>query len=72
MEGNLPASSRSVTLAASLPEDGGIRLARKTEWIEKPEGVFFGLGQRTMATGDGEFPRCSKSARSSLRQGLSS
>ena len=34
--------------------DGGIRLARKTEWDEKSEGMYFGLGQRTFATNGDE------------------
>lgn len=35
--------------------DSGIRLARKTEWIEKPAEVFEGLGQRLIATDHDEF-----------------
>jgi len=37
-------------------EDGAVRLARKTEWIEKPGEVYLGLGQRMFATDKGEFP----------------
>ena len=33
---------------------GAIRLARRTEWIEQPGGVYFGLGQRVLATDRGE------------------
>lgn len=37
-------------------EDGLIRLARKTEWVESAPDVFFGLGQRLITTDAGEFP----------------
>jgi len=36
--------------------DNLIRLARKTEWIEAAEGVYLGLGQRLLATDEGDFP----------------
>ena len=36
-------------------EDSAIRLARKTEWIERPGGVYLGLGQRMFATDKSEF-----------------
>jgi type VI secretion system protein ImpE len=31
-------------------------MARRTEWIEKPAETFLGLGQRLLATDQGEFP----------------
>jgi len=34
--------------------DDGIRLARKTDWIEETPGTFAGLGQRMLATDVGE------------------
>ena len=37
-------------------KDGALRLARKTEWQEVSEGTFFGLGQRTFATDQEEYP----------------
>jgi type VI secretion system protein ImpE len=37
-------------------EDGLIRLARKTEWLEPEPGVYVGLGQRMLAPGEAEFP----------------
>ena len=37
-------------------EDNQIRLARKTEWLEKAEEVYLGLGQRMLATNEEEFP----------------
>ncbi len=35
--------------------DDAVRLARKTEWIEKPGEVYIGLGQRMFATDTGDF-----------------
>ena len=37
-------------------KDGGIRLARKTEWVEREEATFLGLGQRIFSTDDGDYP----------------
>ena len=37
-------------------KDGALRLARKTEWEEKAENTFIGLGQRVLATDEGEYP----------------
>ena len=37
-------------------EDAGIRMARKTEWTERGEGVYVGAGQRLFATDAGEYP----------------
>ncbi len=39
--------------AASDPR---VVMARRTEWIEKPAETFLGLGQRLLATDQGEFP----------------
>jgi type VI secretion system protein ImpE len=36
--------------------DSGIRLARRTEWTEPHPGTFIGLGQRLLATDQGEYP----------------
>ncbi len=36
-------------------EDDAIRLARKTEWVERPGDTYLGLGQRMFATDIGEF-----------------
>lgn len=33
-----------------------LRLARQTEWAEKDGGTFLGLGQRVLATDQGEYP----------------
>jgi type VI secretion system protein ImpE len=35
--------------------DNALRLARKTEWVEKGPGVFAGLGQRMLATDKAEY-----------------
>lgn len=37
-------------------EDSAVRLARKTEWIEREGGLYIGLGQRMFATDEDEFP----------------
>jgi type VI secretion system protein ImpE len=37
-------------------EDNLVRLARKTEWVEASAGVQLGLGQRLLATDEGDFP----------------
>lgn len=36
--------------------DDRVRLARVTEWREAAEGVYLGLGQRLIATDQGEYP----------------
>jgi len=35
--------------------DNGLRLARKTEWVDQGSELYFGLGQRMFATGQAEF-----------------
>ena len=37
-------------------DDNQIKLSRKTEWVEAQGGVQFGLGQRIIATDEGEYP----------------
>jgi type VI secretion system protein ImpE len=37
-------------------EDPKIRLARRTQWQDQGDGVFFGLGQRVLATDADEYP----------------
>lgn len=37
-------------------DDNLIRLARKTDWIQRTENVCFCVGQRTLVTDGGEFP----------------
>lgn len=37
-------------------EDSAILLARKTDWVEQPGGLYLGLGQRMFATDKDEFP----------------
>jgi type VI secretion system protein ImpE len=36
-------------------DEGDIRLARKTVWQEPSAGIYFGLGQRMLATDTGEY-----------------
>lgn len=36
--------------------DPALRLARRTDWVEKEGGHYLGLGQRTLATDHGEYP----------------
>ena len=42
--------------AFSEDGDGGVRLARKTEWKELAEETFIGTGQRLLVTDEGEHP----------------
>lgn len=37
-------------------EDDAIRLARRTDWQEPIEGLYFGQGQRQLMTDQGEYP----------------
>ena len=37
-------------------ENGSVRLGRRTEWTEHEGGHFVGLGQRMLATDEGEYP----------------
>lgn len=41
---------------SELSDDSQIRMARKTEWVERDEETFFGLGQRMLSTDEGEYP----------------
>jgi type VI secretion system protein ImpE len=36
--------------------DASIRLARRTDWLERGAGLFVGVGQRMLATDQGEYP----------------
>ncbi len=36
--------------------DDRVRLARRTDWIDQGADLFFGLGQRLLATDQGEYP----------------
>ncbi|MEJ2325295.1 MAG: type VI secretion system accessory protein TagJ, partial [Chromatiaceae bacterium] len=36
-------------------QDTDLRRARKTLWMERPGGLFVGLGQRMLATDEGEY-----------------
>ena len=37
-------------------QNPSIQLARKTEWLEVADGIYQGLGQRMLATDQGEYP----------------
>jgi type VI secretion system protein ImpE len=37
-------------------EDGRVRLARRTEWVDKGSDLFLGFGQRILATDSDEYP----------------
>lgn len=37
-------------------DDDSIRMARKTEWVQRTPELFVGLGQRMFATNAGEYP----------------
>lgn len=37
-------------------EDAAVRLSRKTDWMEKEGDNYLGLGQRVLATDQGEYP----------------
>ncbi len=50
--GHIPARYAGTEAAA----DGPLRLTRKTEWRELAGGTFTGLGQRVLATDEGEHP----------------
>jgi type VI secretion system protein ImpE len=41
---------------SELSASPAIQLGRRTEWLDQGEGVYFGLGQRMLATDQGEFP----------------
>jgi len=36
--------------------DGHLRLARRTDWVEKPNGFSLGLGQRMLTTDREDYP----------------
>jgi len=52
VSGHLPVRYPGTELSA----DNALRLARKTEWQEKPGETFLGLGQRVLATSEHERP----------------
>jgi type VI secretion system protein ImpE len=40
---------------SQVSQDADVRRARKTLWMERPGGLFVGLGQRMLATDQGEY-----------------
>jgi type VI secretion system protein ImpE len=55
-EGEVPGLIPTRYPGSESSDDDAVRLARKTDWIEKPGEVYLGLGQRMFATNTGEFP----------------
>ncbi|UCC98195.1 MAG: tetratricopeptide repeat protein [Phycisphaerales bacterium] len=54
-EGEVPGLIPARYPGSESSDDEAVRLARKTEWVEKPGDVYVGLGQRMFATDAGEF-----------------
>ena len=54
-KGELPGLIPTRYPGSEYSEDDRIRMARKTEWIEKLPEVYLGLGQRMFATDKGEY-----------------
>jgi type VI secretion system protein ImpE len=42
--------------ATEKASDDLLRLARRTDWVDQGTDLFFGLGQRLLATDQGEYP----------------
>lgn len=42
--------------AGTALDDDQLALARRTEWVESPEGFFTGRGQRLLTTNNGDLP----------------
>jgi len=42
--------------ASEDSEDPRLRLARRTDWLQRGESLYIGLGQRMLATDAGEYP----------------
>ena len=43
-------------IGSHTSDDPQITLARRTEWLDQGDGVYFGLGQRILTTDAGDFP----------------
>lgn len=54
--GEMPALIPARYPGSETSEDGLIALSRKTDWTDRGDGLFGGLGQRMFATDLGEFP----------------
>jgi type VI secretion system protein ImpE len=50
--GHIPTRYAGTEMSA----DGQLRMARKTDWVERSEGFSVGLGQRVLATNESEHP----------------
>jgi type VI secretion system protein ImpE len=54
--GQSPGLIPSRYVGSEFSGDDRVRLARKTEWIDQPGGLYTGLGQRMLCTNQGEYP----------------
>ena len=54
--GNSPGFIPTRYAGSESSSDSGVRLARKTEWAEKGEDLYIGMGQRLLATNETEYP----------------
>jgi type VI secretion system protein ImpE len=54
--GNAPGFIPTRYQGSESSPDASVRLARKTEWQEKDEDLYIGLGQRLLATNETEYP----------------
>jgi len=54
--GNAVAFVPSRYVGSESSDDPAIRLSRKTEWLEREGETYLGLGQRMLATDQGEYP----------------
>lgn len=55
-EGEIFAHIYSRYPGTELSEDPSLKLARRTDWVDKGDGVQFGLGQRVFATSGEDIP----------------
>lgn len=54
-EGEVPGLIPTRYPGSESSNDDAVRLARRTDWIEKPGEAYLGLGQRMFATDTGEY-----------------
>jgi len=53
--GRVPGLIPTRYAGSEASDDDLLRLARKTDWVERAGGLFVGLGQRMLATDQGEY-----------------
>jgi type VI secretion system protein ImpE len=54
--GNTPGFIPTRYAGSESSSDSSLRLARKTEWAQKDDDLYIGLGQRLLATNETEYP----------------